>query len=414
MYNLSELIPPTVDGFSATLLDIDDQGRSKIEKINGEQYYTMLLYKAQLYPLHSGEYYVDPYQATVTAKVPTGKRVRDFWGSRAEVKLQSIPLKSQKLKIGVKELPTAGKPKDFHGAVGEFDLSTSLDLTETKTGEPLTLRVVVSGKGNLKLLAEPDLKLPPGFESYDPQIKKRGNSKTYEYLLIPNKPGNFELQPYAFSYFDTKKGKYINLESPVYNVTVNQGEVFTSASGGAGVSKEDVARLADDIRYLAPEVPQFGAIRKPFFGSGMFYFGLAAPFLFAIPLFLVARRQKALAGDVALTRNKKARKLAEKRFKNALAFVNQNDKKAFYDELVRAIWGYLTDKFSIDPGNLSRVHIQEVMAEKGVSLDKVEGLVSLLDRGEMALYAPLSEGALESDYDSAVSLLEAIDTELSK
>ena len=317
--------------------------------------------------------------------------------------MQNVPLKSPKLRILVRDLPTAGKPADFNGAVGQFDLQTELDQNHTETGNPLTLKINISGDGNLKLLANPELELPPGFEAYDPKIKERGDNKSFEYLLIPNKPGDFVLQPYSFSYFDTEKEQYVQLESPVYNISVSQGEVYAGTSGNAGITKEEVSRLADDIRYLQPGVPRFWYSTKiHFLDLECFISDWQHLFCLPFPYFWLEEKDEQLPATLLLLEIERPEKLAEKRFKTAKQLAAQREKKGFYDELVRALWGYLTDKFGIDPGNLSRAHIREVMEQKGVSSSYVDELEALLDRGEMALFAPISDGSLDTDYETAV------------
>ena len=415
LLGIEEQTAPTIDGFSSNLLSRDQQPRIRVEKINGQDYYTLDLYRTELYPLRSGEFSIDPFQMTVVASVPTGRRIRDFWGNRMEVRRESLKLKSPSVRVNVRDLPSTGIPDDFNGAVGQFDLKTSLSATETTTGEPLTLRITLSGQGNLKLIGDPKLELPPGFEVYDPKISNGAGSKTYEYLLIPGKPGEFVLKPFSFSYFDPKTARYVSKSGESYTIKVAQGDGTTSSAGAlAGLSKEEVEKLGQDIRYLETATPAFLKPRKPFLGSAYFFAGLAAPLLFGIPLFVMARKHRANRADIRGQRNRRARKAAEKRLQQARQLVTKGDRRAFYDELVRAIWGYLGDKFGMAQSELNRDQIRLRLAEHGLDAGTIDRLIALLDRAEMALFAPGAVGSLHSDCEDAISLLAGMDAGITK
>jgi len=415
LLGIEEQMAPTIDGFTSNLLSRDQQPRIRVEKINGQDYYTLDLYRTELYPLRGGEFRIDPFQITVVASVPTGRRIRDFWGNRMEVRRETLKLKSPSVRVNVRDLPGAGVPPDFNGAVGQFDLKTSLSATETTTGEPLTLRITLSGQGNLKLIGDPKLDLPPGFEAYDPKINNGAGSKTYEYLLIPGKPGEFTLSPFSFSYFDPKTERYVSKQGETYVIQVAQGDGTTASSGAlAGLSKEEVEKLGQDIRYLETGTPAFSRARKPFLGSPLYYAGLVAPLLLAFPLFFVARKQRASRADIKGRRNRRARKAAEKRLQLARQFAAKGQHRAFYDELVRAVWGYLGDKFGMAQSELNRDQIRLRLAEHGIDLATTDRLIALLDRAEMALYAPGLAGSLDSDCEEAINLLAGMDAGITK
>ena len=415
LLGIEEQMAPTIEGFTSNILNRDQQARVKVEKINGQDYYTLDLYRSELYPLRSSEFKIDPFQMTVVASVPTGRRIKDFWGNRLEVRRENVKVKSPSVRVNVRDLPTAGRPANFNGAVGNFDLNSSLSATETVTGEPLTLRIQISGQGNLKLIGDPKLDLPPGFESYDPKINVGNGSKTYEYLLIPGKPGEFTLNPMSFSYFDPKTERYVSLGNESFDIKVGKGNGTPAMSSStAGLTKEEVEKLGQDIRYLVTSTPAFSTAAKPLLGSLPFYLGLAGPFLLAFPLFLLARTRRDRQADVSGRRNRRARKAAEKRLRQAKALATKGDRKAFYDELVRAVLGYLGDKFGIAPGDLNREEIRRKLEEHHLPMAKIDELIALLDRAEMALYAPGEAGALDSDCEAAIDLLVGMDSSITK
>lgn len=409
-YNAPTNIPPSMEGFAATKLEPTSERR--VEQINGQSFNTIELFKARLYPLRAGEITLDPYQFSVTADVPTGRIVRNWWGDRQEVRRQNINVVCRQAKINVRELPS-GRPADFNGAVGSFDLESRLSDTQTETGEALTLSLTITGDGNLKHFEEPDLRLPPGFEAYEPQLRSTGSSKSYEYLLIPNRPGEFTLEPYSFSYFDTREEAYVTRTAEPFRISVAQGRgAATVGATGAGFSKDEVEMLGQDIRYISIEAPLLNARVVRFFGSIPFIIGLTTPLLLLLPLFLAGRRRREQVGDVEGMKQRRALKMAEKRLKEARKLSTSTDSKAFHNELIRALWSYLSDKFGIDQGVLSRDKIRAVLAEKGVSQSSIEGLVSLLDQGEMALYAPTIMGGLTESVDRAADIIAGIESEI--
>ena len=403
--------PPTFDGFSVNNLTKAGDKRIRVERFAGQDYYTLELYRGQLYPLRDGEFKLPPYRVKMVASVPTGRKVRDFWGVRDEIRRTTLNLASPVARINVRDLP-AGAPSDFNGAVGRFDLKSDLSGTETPAGEPLTLSLRISGDGNLKLIGEPKLELPPGFEAYEPRIKATGSSKTFEYLLIPGKPGTFTLDPFSFSYFDTREERYIRRESPVYDINVSPGSgvVGVTGAGTAGLGKEEVEKLGQDIRYLATELPPMGdgsliAFRRP-----PYWVALALPFMLLPGLRWVAVRRRRSLADTGGRRNRAARKMATRRLRSAKTSAAAGDRKAFYDDLVRALWGYLSDRFGLEASGQSRDGIRTTLAERGLDAGLTAELIALLDRGEMALYAPAGGGSLDDDYQSAVALLEKLES----
>ncbi len=413
LLGIEEQTPPTIDGFSANLLNRDQQVRVKVEKINGQDFYTLDLYRAELYPLRSGDFRLDPFQMSVVANVPTGRRVRDFWGNRLEVRRESVRLNSPAVRINVRDLPEAGKPANFNGAVGSYQLKTDLSSRETSTGEPLTYRIQISGQGNLKLIGDPKLNLPPGFEAYDPKTHIGSTGKSYEYLIIPGKPGEFTLDPYSFSYFDPKAERYVNLSTEPYVIQVAPGEGGMIQSGStAGLTKEEVEKLGEDIRYLQTTTPAFSRRSRPQMGGLIFFIGIGAPLVLAIPVFLLARKQREKQADLMGQRNRRARRAAEKRLRQARVLADKGEHKAFYNELIRAVWGYLGDKFGIAQSDMSRDAIRHTLNERGVKEGSTNELIALLDRAEMALYAPVSSNAVAGECELAVRLLSDLEASI--
>ena len=339
-------------------------------------------------------------------------------------RVQQVPLtlKSEAGTVNVKALPDAGKPADFTGAVGKFNFETSLSAKEGKTDDPITYTLKISGTGNLKLIEAPKLTLPPAFEVYDPKLKENitngasgstGN-KQYDYLVIPRQPGDYKIDKYVFSYFDPVAAKYVTISSPEYSLKITGAPSKNmNANNGAAVSKQDVSLLGQDIRYIKANTPVFDKSAEAFFGS-LGYFGLySSPALLFLGLVAFKRRNASMAADIVGTKRRRALKLAKKRLKLADKFLVANDKKAFYDEVSRAIWGYLGDKLNIDMAELSKDNVEGKLLEKSAKPETVSSLKNLIGVCELALYAPIDQnGEMKKNYDTALHLIADLEDEV--
>ena len=319
---------------------------------------------------------------------------------------------SSTVKVNVLELPP-NAPADFNGAVGKFSMKTELNATSTKTDEPLTYRVIITGNGNLELFNAPVLNLPPGWETYDPKTSTTGNTKTYEYLLIPRSPGEFTIPAYSWSFLEPAKKKYETITSEEYKVNVEAGPGYNPSAGNYATNKEDVEMLANDIRYIKKTGPHYENEQNHFYGTGVFYTLLGLPFIAGFGLFmLTAKRKKILKDHVAL-KYSKANSIAKKRLVKAKEFVTTNNAKAFYDEIIKTMWGYLGDKLNIKHGELSKENIYEVLLRQQVSESTANNTLQLLNTCEVSLFAPqLSSATLDHVYKDAIDLITKLETEI--
>ena len=410
---------PAFDGFWSQEVTLDPQRRPSVENINGKQYNTVDILKYNLYPQRAGALPIAGCEVSTVAQVQLRSRnVFDFFG-----RVQQVPLtlKTSSASVNVKELPENGKPADYAGAVGTFKFETSLSNKEAKTDEPITYTLKISGTGNLKFVDAPTLTFPSEFEVYDPKTKENisnaatgmSGTKQYDYLLIPRQPGDYKIESKTFSWFEPASAKYFTVSSPEFTVKVS-GEpsknVNTSAT--AGTNKEDVALVGQDIRYIKTIAPEFKK-GNSFFGSAGFVAMYAAPFLLFIGLVVAKRRNEDLAADVIGTKRRKALKLAKKRLSIAEKHLAKSDKKNFYDEVSRAIWGYLGDKLNIDMAELSKENVEEKLLAKSAKTETISKLKNLLNTCELALYSPVGEGGeMKTNYDSAMNLMADLEDEI--
>ncbi|HWB62675.1 MAG TPA: BatD family protein, partial [Chitinophagales bacterium] len=265
---------------------------------------------------------------------------------------------------------------------------------------------------------------PPAFEVYDPKEKENisnsasglTGSKQYDYLLIPRQPGDYKIDKHSFSYFDPNAGKYITLTSPEYALKIT-GEPSKNLNlgGNATVSRQDVNPLGQDIRYIKTNVPRFKKQGGEFFASVGYYAFYTTPFLLFVGLIAMRRRNENLAADVVGAKRRRALKLARRRLSIADKHLKANDKKQFYDEVSRAMWGYLGDKLSIDMAMLSKDNVEEKLTAHAVKAETVTNLKNLINTCELALYAPVGEhGEMKKNYDLALNLIADLEDEIKK
>lgn len=412
------------------LLDDNEPLRQHNETINGKEYVVADLRKIALFAQRSGEIKIEPMELNCVAQVKIANaRTRDpFFDSffndpffnrnyqNVELNLQSNPLT-----IDVKPLPASGQPNGFGGAVGSFNLSSELDRTKLKTNEPLTLKLTLSGKGNIELIEALPLSFPPDFETYDPKITNnlsRGQSgisgsRTFEYLVIPRNAGEFQIKPAQFSYFDPEKKSYFTLSSPLYNITVEKGEETEGSITYSGVSQKDIQFIGSDIRYIKTGQIQLRKINSLFLWSTSFILWIIIPLLlFGIGLtYLIYLRKR--SGDVAMVRNRRANRVARKNLIKAGEYLKNNLTESFFEEISRALWGYISNKFNIPLSDLSIDSVHQKLANKGVKDDLTRQFTQVLESCEYARFAPGDKSSrMQEIYNEALAVISKIEQEL--
>ncbi len=411
---------PTYTGFWSQDLEVPENIQFTPEVYNGVQYNAAVIKKDALFPQRPGELEIDAMELQTNVRIKVRGQSNpffdDFFGS-----YQDYPYKfaSNSIKIKAKPLPTAGTPVSFSGATGDYNMDVTLDKTQTKPDEPVALTINISGTGNIKMLDVPKISLPSDLEVYDPKtsekISKKGDiisgSKSSEYLIIPRRAGQFKIPPIEFSYFDLSKQQYVVQQSPEYVISV-EGEAATSSTPSVtGITKEEVELLGEDIRHIRTG----GTLKKQndfLFSSWQFAGMYAAPFLIFSLLFAYKRREEKLSGNVALLKNRMANKEAAMRLKKARKYLSEQNRKAFFNEISRAIWGYLGDKLNIDQASLSREQIQKTLTEKNIPQEIIQRVFKTLDDAEMALFAPSSDGEMKKAYSDATEVISKLDSEL--
>ena len=411
---------PEFKGFLKQELEMGEI-QTELEHYNGRNYQTAILYRTLLFPQRSGDIHIEPAQFEAVLRVQNRAQVRsifdDFFGSYTTI---AKPLASSGVTIHVSELPT-GKPIGFSGGVGQFNISSKISSTDLQANEAVTLTITIQGTGNMKLLKTPAIDWPEGFEVYDPKVTNNfktttaglSGTKTIEYLAIPRAGGTYTIPAIPFSYYDTQADTYKMLTTPEYTLTIARGanEENSTAVVNTFVQKEDIQQLGSDIRYIyANELPEFQIHHSRLtFGTLAFWLCYLLPALLATLLFIIFRKQIKENADITRVRYKKANKVAQRRLKVAAMLLKENKKEAFYEEIERAAWTYLSDRLSVPTAQLSKENIAQILSSKGVAQELISQLLEVLANAEFARYAPTSDHAMQNIYDDITKIINQLE-----
>jgi hypothetical protein len=411
---------PEFKGFLKQELEMGEI-QTELEHYNGRNYQTAILYRTLLFPQRSGDIHIEPAQFEAVLRVQNRAQVRsifdDFFGSYTTV---AKPLASSGVTIHVSELPT-GKPTGFSGGVGQFNISSKISSTDLQANEAVTLTITIQGTGNMKLLKTPAIDWPEGFEVYDPKVTNNfktttaglSGTKTIEYLAIPRAGGTYTIPAIPFSYYDTQADTYKMLTTPEYTLTIARGanEENSTAVVNTFVQKEDIQQLGSDIRYIyANELPEFQIHHSRLtFGTLAFWLCYLLPALLATLLFIIFHKQIKENADITRVRYKMANKVAQRRLKVAAMLLKENKKEAFYEEIERAAWTYLSDRLSVPTAQLSKENIAQILSSKGIAQELISQLLEVLANAEFARYAPTSDHAMQNIYDDITKIINQLE-----
>jgi len=429
-YSITKM--PSFTGFWSQDVEMPKQMTLYNENYNGTPYQVGEIKKVVLYPQQTGTLTIDQMIGECIARVKVNRNrsnnpfdifndpfFSDPCFGSGGVREVAYSIKSDPVKITVNELPS-GAPIGFNGAVGDFSMESIVDREKLKTNDALNVRVKISGNGNLKLIETPFKDIPQEFESYDPKVNDaisttaRGSSgtKTFEHLLIPRVPGDFEIAPIRFHYFNPEKKEYITLTSPSFKISVEKGKGDHSPAT-AGNTKADFKIIGRDIKFIKP---LSGSLTLNNVGiSGTWFHSPLSllPIAVMIGMAMWKRKQLALRSDVASYKSKTANSMAIKRMKLAHSFLEKRDIKSFYEETGKAIWSYLSDKLQIPASELNKEHVVEQLRLSGVSDETSKMIQQLISDCEYARFAGANEQTDPSAiYDQTIKTITDADKEL--
>ncbi|MDD4823382.1 MAG: BatD family protein [Bacteroidales bacterium] len=415
---------PEFDGFLAQEITLPDEKQWSLENYNGQNYRTVVLKQTLLFPQRSGKLTLRSGTFDVVARIANQARAQsifdDFFSSYSEV---NKTLSTPQVDINVKPLPS-GKPASFSGTVGDLKMNSSLSSKVVKANESITLKIEFSGSGNLKLIKTPEVKFPADFDLYDPKIENNlkttassvTGKQTIEYLAIPRHAGDFTIPSVEYSYFDLKSNSYKTLTTPEYSIHVDPGEAGSETTVSSSfTNKEDVKYLGKDIRYIQTGKFEVKKQGEYFFGTFTYWLCYIVPFVLFIIFLFIYRKQAKENANIALMRNKKANKVASKRLKKAANYLKENQKEAFYEETMRALWGYVSDKMNMPLSVLTKDNVGVELTKNGADQAFVNEFMEILNTCEFARYAPSNEEhAMDKLYERTVNVINKMESFIKK
>lgn len=397
LVSLSQLMGdmPDLDGFHTQEIPLPQQKSLKMEHYNGRNYGTVLWRQYVLFPQRSGKLTIPSikFQAVVVQQNRNIDPFDAFFGGGSAMTEVQKTIVAPALTIQVDPLPEP-RPANFSGAVGQFTLKSSLTPKEIKTNDALTLRLTVSGTGNMKLMKAPVVNFPKDFESYD--AKTTDNTKIgregatgemiFDYLAVPRHSGKYTVPSVEFCYFDPAAKQYKTLKSDSYDLEVVKGK---GGEGNASYNKrEDVELLASDIRYIHQGDVSLRQPGDTLFGTLKYALCYLIPLLVFVVLIVIFRKKATDSSNVVMMKHKKANKVAARRMKQAQALLRANKPSEFYEEVLKAMWGYVGDKLNIPVAELNKENVNEKLLQHGVSQETADAFLSVLNDCEFARYAP--------------------------
>lgn len=415
---------PEYKGFISKDIQLKREEQPGTDVVNGVKYQTFKLKQTILYPQKSGPIEIEKGQLTAILQVPTGGQRRGFWGfddifNTMKRVRKIIPIEGTK--IEVKALPSEGKPADFNNAVGSFKMESDISSTEVKAYEPITIKVKITGSGNLKYVKSPTFEFPSDFDTYPPKENQKitGNSGTREidYLVIPRHAGTFEIPAATFSYFDLNTKRYNTLKTKSFTLNVEKGD--NNADNSQVISnytnKENVKYLGTDLRYINVTNTTVEKSKGNLFGTLGFWLWYIIPLLLFITLAVLYRKQIKENANIALVKNKRANKQAKKRLKQAETYLKNGESEAFYEEVMKALWGYIGDKLNIPTSQLNKENIEQELENRSVSEETIRSFMDILSTCEFARFAKSdSQHSMDELYNQAADVIGKLEEQVRK
>lgn len=407
---------PDLTGFHSQEIPLPQQKSFHVERVNGRPYRCVTWSQYLMYPQMTGSLQIPSitFKGIVVQKNRNVDPFEAFFNGGSgyvEVKRNIV---APGLTVQVDPLPA--KPLGFSGGVGKFNITASVSSKEVKAGSPITLRVVVGGTGNLKLIKQPVVEFPKGFDKYDPKVTDKtkltnagvGGNMVYDFLAVPRNQGKYTIPSVSFIYYDVDANAYKTLHTQPFVVNVTPGD-------GKGTTESFDKIIDNDIHSIKSGETSSSASGKVFFDSAAYWICLLLPLLSFIVLLIVFRRRAIENGDVVKMRGKRANKIARKRLKRASKLMFEHNTAEFYDEVLRTLWGYVSYKLNMPVESLSRENIKEKLAQREVDDDTISKFMSALEECEFERYAPGDEaGNMEKTFRSAMTAIENIEDVMKK
>jgi hypothetical protein len=410
---------PTYEGFYTQDIEIPRQINFSREVYNNRIYQVGVLKKTVLIPQQNGKLTINPF--TMSLLIQQRVRPRSFFDDFfSGIQTVKSAITSQPVSVNVRDLPP--QSENFYGGVGNFSVSSELSSENVTTNDAVTLRVTISGTGNLRLIRNPVLTLPTDFEVYDPRstenirITDNGmtGSKTIEYLFQPRFEGNYAIPSIPFTFFNPATGSYVTRSTQAYKLNVEKGTGDQTAVISSR-QRENLQLIGQDIRFIRQGNPMLRIQGTTFFGTPVFYSIYGGSTLLFLALIVVYRKKARENANAALMRNKRANRIATKRLKTAAGYMKQNRNEAFHEAILRAFWGYLSDKLGIPVARLNRDSAVSGLKERNVEEHLINDFVEIIEQCEFARYAPSGGSEARSElYKKAVSTMSRMEKQIKR
>ena len=412
---------PDLKSFYTQEVDLPQQKSFSLETVNGRPYRTCTWSQYVMFPQTTGKLHIPAitFEGVVIQQNRNVDPFEAFFNGGSGYVEVKKKIEAPGIEIQVDPLPQ--RPATFSGGVGKFNISAQLDKTETKANDPITLRIIVSGTGNLKLIKQPVINLPKDFDKYEPKVTEQTKlttagiegSKIYDVLIVPRHQGKYDIPPVEFTYFDTSTKRYETVKTEAFHLDVAKGSGASAVSDFSG--QDELQELNKDIRFIKTGDADQHLTGDYFFGSTAYWITIAVLVLVFITLFVIFRQRAIDNANVTAMRGKKANKVATKRLKQAARLMTDNKPGEFYDEVLRALWGYVGDKLNIPVAQLSHDNISSKLAERGVHQSIIDKFIGALDECEFERYAPGDpKGNMSKVYDKAILAIEKIEEVMKK
>lgn len=397
-----------------------------IQNINGKTYRTGVFSQRVIYPQTSGRLFIEPMSIEFLLRQRSARQSQsifdDFFDSYRTVKRRAT---SKGINLNVKPLPSP-VPPSFSGIVGDVTLNVTASKTTAGINDGITVRMVVSGNGNLRLAKNPEVKYPVDFDVFDPKVTNNitqttqggKGSRTIETLIIPRHAGSFEIPAVEYAYFNPSTGRYQTIRSNPITITVERTgaeNATTAVQSPIAATRENVRFLGQDIRFIKTSAIQLKPANTFLFGSTLFYFGFILPIVLFVLIYILFQKRIKENANIQMMKTRKANKMALKRLKKSAFYLKKNDKEGFYDELTRALWGYISDKLAIPQSELNRDNARSILTEYSANDQTTADFLDILDTCEYARYAPQSDHQ-ERDYlyKKAVETISKFESQLKR
>ncbi len=410
---------PEFTGFHAQAVESDDVKSWSVEQYQGKTYRTVVTDQYVLFPQQSGTLKIPSVEYDIVAHVANQQASDDLFESIFNgTSVNYINLKVKAPTQNIEVLPLKDKPADFSGGVGTFSITSALSSKQAVTNDAITLKVEIKGNGNLKLLKTPELTLPKEFETYEPKVNNEikatasgvSGIKTIEYLFVPRHPGKFSIPAISLSYYDVSAGAYKTITTSAHELEVKKGEGNASQTIADFTNQQDVKVLANDVRFIKQGETRYSDKDAHFFGTWTYVAWYIVPFVGFVVLLVALRKHRINNADVEGKKHKRANKVALKRMKIANGLLRTQQKSAFYDEVLRALWGYVSDKLSIPVAELTKDNVSVRLTDAGVQESVVEEFIALLNDCEMAHYVSGNDGStMDKIYAMSLSVMEKLE-----